>query len=131
MGRRVTTTDFELWDGRRWWVWGRIDGLPAFEYGHAPTGLATLSQLHQRGLQRRRGQEPYAVLFWRGGRRTATLWRVDQAVPLQPFTSRRRAALALAYLARHQCARGHEADHYVDPSSRLCRHHSAGVMLDG
>jgi hypothetical protein len=53
------------------------------------------------------------VLVWRGGRRTANLWRVDQAVPRQSFTPRRRAALTLAYLAQHVCKCGQERDYYA------------------
>lgn len=122
--RRITTTDHELWDGRRVWVWGSIDGLPAWPWKQAPAGLATRAQLHEQGLQLSRHQDPYGVLFWRSrrfGARTANLYRLDQARPRQPFTPARRAALTLAYLARHQCCRGHEAGHYVDPQSRLCR----------
>lgn len=106
-------TEVELWDGRIVWCWGTVDGLPAFRWGHVPDGLLTLAQLHERDLQRRRRQDPYAVLVWRGGRRTANLWRVDQAVPRQPFTPRRRASLTLAYLAQHVCRCGREHDYYA------------------
>ncbi|MCI2423890.1 hypothetical protein MOQ72_41470 [Saccharopolyspora sp. K220] len=106
-------TEVELWDGRVVWSWGRVDGLPAFTWGNAPEGLVTLAQLHAGGLQRCRGQEPFAVLVWRGGSRTANLWRADEAVPLQEFTPRRRAALTLAYLAQHVCACGVEHDYYA------------------
>ena len=60
------------------------------------------------------------MLIWRRARRTATLWRVDESVPRQPFTPRRRAALTLAYLAHFRCARGHESEHYVHPHYGLC-----------
>lgn len=112
MGRRKIDI-VELWDGRTAWCWGRTDGLPAFRWGHVPDGLLTLAQLHKRDLQRRRGQEPYGVLVWRGDRRTANLWRVDQAVARQPFTPRRQASLTLAYLAQHFCACGQEHDYYA------------------
>lgn len=107
--------DLELWDGRHVWSWGTLDGLPVFKWGHVPDGLLTLAQLHDHEppLQRRRGQEPYAVLAWRGGRRTASLWRVDQAVPRQTFTPARRAALTLAYLANCRCRCGRELDYYA------------------
>lgn len=121
-----TITPAELWDGRHVWSWGTIDGLPAFRWGHVPGGLVTLSQLHQRGMQRRRGQEPYAVLVWRSrrfGQRIANLWRVDQAIPRQPFTPRRRAALTMAYLTRFRCLCGRELDHYARRD--LCEHREA------
>lgn len=109
----VAVTEIELWDGRVVWSWGSADGLPAFRWGWAPEGLLTLDQLHAADLQRSRGQDPYAVLVWRGGRRTASLYRVDQAVQLQEFTPRRRASLTLAYLAQHVCRCGREYDYYA------------------
>lgn len=112
MSHSTTIQNHELWDGRVTWSWGRIDGLPAFRWGWAPDGLLTLAQLHWIGLQRRCGQEPYGVLVWGRGR-TANLWRVDEAVPRQPFTPRRRASLTLAYLANLTCWCGRECEYYV------------------
>lgn len=108
----MALTEVALWDGRVVWSWGSVEGVPAFHWGWAPEGLLTLAQLHAQGLQRHRGQEPYAVLVWRGGRRTASLYRADQAVRLQEFTERRRASLTLAYLAQHVCC-GREHDYYA------------------
>lgn len=121
--RRVTDTAFELWDGRHWWKWGEIDGLPAFAYGHAPSGLATRAQLHQQGRRLARNQDPYAVLFWqssRFGRRTANLYRADESIPAYPETPARQESRRRAYAARFRCARGHRSDRYVDPETRLC-----------
>lgn len=123
--RKITNTDFELWDGRRWWIWGEIDGLPAFRYGHAPPGLATRDQLHAMSPKRQlsRGQDPYAVLFWhstRFGRRTANLYRIDLTRPAFPETPARQRARHRAYLARFQCSRGHRSTHYVHPQHQLC-----------
>ncbi|MEU5852514.1 RRQRL motif-containing zinc-binding protein [Saccharopolyspora shandongensis] len=121
-----TLTNVELWDGRNVWCHGRIDGLPAFKWGQAPAGLATLAQLHAATpkLQRRRGQDPYAVLFWwsrRFGRRTANLYRVDQAVPAQPMTPRRHEALFKAYLAHFICRScGQEQAEYLPTTTWMC-----------
>lgn len=109
-------SEVELWDGRRVWSWGSVDGLPAWRWGWAPSGVVTRRQLHEQGLQRARRQDPVGVLTWfsrRWGPRTANLYRVDQAVAKQPFTSRRRASLTLAYLAQHVCRCGREHDYYA------------------
>lgn len=108
-------TETELWDGRRVWSWGLVDGLPAWRWGWAPSGVATRRQLHEQGLQLARRQEPAGVLIWKSrfGQRTANLYREDQAVRLQEFTPRRRASLTLAYLAQHVCRCGREHDYYA------------------
>lgn len=108
-------TDVELWDGTSTWCWGFIDGLPAFRWGWAPSGVATRRQLHEQGLQLAPRQDPVAVLTWtsRFGKRTANLYRIDRAVRLQEFTPRRRASLTLAYLAQHVCRCGREYDYYA------------------
>lgn len=114
----------ELWDGRHAWCWGYVDGLPAFRWGWAPTGLATRRQLQQRRLRRSRGQDPYGVLVWnsrRFGSRTADLYRVDQAIPSREMTPRWRASLAMAYLAHCTCRGcGQEFNSYLPTSIWRC-----------
>lgn len=123
MSRTASIQDHELFDGRHVWCWGAIDGLPAFKYGWAPSGLATRRQLQAQRL-RRRGQDPYGVLFWhsrRFGARTAELYRIDQAIPSREMTPRWRAALAMAYLAHCTCRGcGHEHNGYLPTSSWRC-----------
>lgn len=128
--RTITDTAFELWDGRRWWVWGTEDGLPAFTYGNAPSGLATRAQLHEQGRRLARNQDPYAVLVWRSsrfGKQTANLYRLDESIEAYPETPARKAARRKAYESRFRCARGHRASHYVDPETRLCGQHRDAI----
>lgn len=124
MTRLGRIQDYELWDGSATWCWGTVDGLPAFKYGWAPSGLATRAQLQQRRLRRSRGQEPYGVVFWRSARfgfRVVDLYRVDQAIPSRPMSPRWRASLSLAYLAHCTCrVCGREADGYLPTSIWAC-----------
>lgn len=124
MSHLKTIEDHALWDGRTVWCWGHIDGLPAFKYGWAPDGLATRSQFQQRRLRRSRGQDPYAVLFWRSRRfgfNAVDLYRVDQAIPSREMTPRWRASLTMAYLAHCTCCVcGREHDGYLPTSEWRC-----------
>ena len=124
MSHLTKLENHELWDGRIVWSWGEIDGLPAFRWKWAPTGLATKNQLQSQRLRRSCGQDPYAVLFWysrRFGFRTASLYRIDQAIPSREMTPRWRASLTMAYLAHCTChVCGHEHDRYLPTSAWRC-----------
>ncbi|MFC7612443.1 RRQRL motif-containing zinc-binding protein [Actinokineospora soli] len=66
------------WNGQHWP--GRVvDGVPTFGFRSAPPGLATRRQLRARGLCPG-GRDWVAQVRWRGGRRWAALYLVDQAV---------------------------------------------------
>ncbi|MFZ3562829.1 RRQRL motif-containing zinc-binding protein [Streptomyces sp. BH097] len=67
------------------------------------TGLATRRQLRALGL-RPGGQEPIpAPLTWRGGRRTAWLYRIELALPKRTPTLAQERALDRAMAARQTC----------------------------
>lgn len=116
--------DHALWEGRTVWSWGFIDGLPTFKYGWAPTGLLTKNQLQAQRLRRSVGQYLYGVVFWhsrRFGFSTASLYRIDQAIPSREMTPRWRASLTKAYLAHCTCRRcGREHDYYLPTSAWRC-----------
>jgi hypothetical protein len=94
-------SEFELWTGRV--VLCRlVDGLPAFPFRGAPSGLATARQLAEKGLQSG-GQDVYAFLLGQRYGKVAFLYRVDLALPkrrpspaqLEAMAKARAAALEL------------------------------------
>jgi hypothetical protein len=108
-----------LWDGLAWL--GRwVDGFPAFGFRWAPSGLATRRQLRATGLCPG-GQEPYALLLWRQGRRFAYLYRLDLARPKRVSTARQRTALDRAMARRRRCRTcGQDAGYCVPTSTQQC-----------
>lgn len=94
-------------------------GVPTWPWGMAPAGLATRTQLRERGL-RPGGQEPAAQIRWRtrsGRVRTADLYLIEHAPPVRPMTPARWRALARAYLARCTCRTCDEVHEYCLPTS--------------
>ncbi|GAA4866115.1 RRQRL motif-containing zinc-binding protein [Kitasatospora terrestris] len=88
----------------------RHGGMPTWAWGTAPAGLATRDQLRRRGLRPARGQQVVAQLEWAsskarrsGGIRTSNLYRLDEAVPVGPFTPGRARGLAAAMRVRRTC----------------------------
>jgi hypothetical protein len=108
----------ELWNGQRW-PGQMVDGLPAFEFKCAPSGLLTRRQLRDRGLCRD-GREPFARLVWRGGRRWAWLYVADFAKPKRVSSPAQLEAIAKATAARRVCAECGPVDHCVRTRDRLC-----------
>ncbi|MFK0221924.1 RRQRL motif-containing zinc-binding protein [Streptomyces vinaceus] len=94
-------------------------GIPTFPWRYAPEGLATRRQLRAMGL--RPGGQPIAGQLLRPRFRreplVAYLYRIDQAKPVRPMTSRKWGALALAMLARRTCPICRTDAGYVIPSS--------------
>ncbi|MGW4168970.1 RRQRL motif-containing zinc-binding protein [Streptomyces chartreusis] len=89
-------------------AWGKCFDPSGARYGVPtyPWRLATRRQLRAEGL--RPGGQPIAAQAMRINRRTGTprvayLYRIDQAKPVRPMTSRKWGALALAMLARRTC----------------------------
>ena len=108
-----------LWDGRQVLGWV-LNGVPAFRFRWAPSGLATRRQLRQQRLCPG-GQEPYAVLVWRHGQRWAWLYRLDLAKPSRPATLAKLTALDKAMAARRRCrACGRDAGYCVPVSDGRC-----------
>ena len=109
----------ELWDGRV--ELGRYDhGLPTFNFGHAPRGLATRRQLRERGLCPG-GHDIVAQVTWDGGRQWAGLYRLDLARPKRTPSPSQRTALAAAMAARRRCCRCRQDAGYCLPrTTRLC-----------
>ena len=94
-------------------------GVPTWPWGMAPAGLATRTQLRERGL-RPGGQEPAGQIRWRtrsGRVRIAHLYYVHLALPVRPMTPARERALARAMLARHTCRTCNELHPHCLPTS--------------
>lgn len=93
--------------GKCWDPTGARFGVPTYPWKYAPEGMATRRQLRARGL--RPGGQPIQAQVMRRSRRhpggvsVAYLYRLDQAAPVRPMTSRKWGALALAMLARRTC----------------------------
>lgn len=96
-------------------------GIPTYPWQFAPDGYATHRQLRARGL--RPGGQPVAAQVMRrhrgrkAGVQVAYLYRVDRAKPVQPMTSRKWGALALAMLARRTCPKCRITFSYCIPTS--------------
>jgi hypothetical protein len=117
----VALVDLELWDGRHVWCSGYREGLPWWGWGWAPTGLATKSQLHGRKLRLRPRQDPYGLIVWKRGRRTAELYRVDQALPSRRMSTRWLAAIAAMQRAHRTCRRcGTDTGRWLPTSTWKC-----------
>jgi hypothetical protein len=87
---------------------GERFGLPTWPYRLAPSGLQTKGQLRLQGLAP--GGPVAGQLMWRsrkarrrGGIRTANLYQVDLARPVNPMTPGRWRSHAAAMLARRTC----------------------------
>ncbi|MYW14597.1 hypothetical protein GT039_03070 [Streptomyces sp. SID2955] len=97
-----------------------MGALPVYPWRLAPDGLATLRQLRAAGL-RPGGQDVVAQLERprRKGRPplVAYLYRIDQARPVRPMTSAKRAALERANTARRTCPECHRDAGYVIPAA--------------
>ncbi|WP_262063957.1 RRQRL motif-containing zinc-binding protein [Streptomyces sp. STR69] len=94
-------------------------GIPTFPWRMAPDGYATRRQLRAKGL-RPGGQHVSAqVLRYtrHGYARVAYLYRVTDAKPVRPMTSRKWGALALAMLARRTCPQCQITYSYCIPRS--------------
>lgn len=107
-----------LWDGRRW-PGLVVNGTPVFGYRQAPSGLATRRQLRAKGL-RPGGQEPFAQLVWRRGRRMAWLYVEAHARPKRQATPAQLAAIGNALAARMVCVICGPVDHCVRTTDQLC-----------
>ncbi|MFJ6452298.1 RRQRL motif-containing zinc-binding protein [Streptomyces hydrogenans] len=92
--------------------------LPTFRWRQAGPGLATRRQLREMGL-RPGGAEPVARIECRGGRRFAWLYRIDLAVPKQPMTLAKEAALDKAMAARQTCPACHRRYFHCIPLRTL------------
>lgn len=119
MPRRQPLRFVELWDGRR--ELGRVeDGLPTFDFGQAPAGLATRRQLRAAGLCPG-GHDVVAQLKWRRGKAWAGLYRVDLAQPKRTPTLAQRHALRAAMAARRRCVRcGRDAGFCLPRNTKTC-----------
>ena len=108
-----------IWDGRQALGW-LLNGVPAFRFRWAPSGLATRRQLREQRMCPG-GHEPYAVLVWRHGQRWAWLYRLDLAKPSCPASVAKLAALHKAMAARRRCrACGQDAGYCVPVSDGRC-----------
>ena len=81
-------------------------GLPTYNRGDAPAGLATRRQLRAAGLSPG-GHGPAAQVMWRQWQRDAVayLYALDQAVPKRTPTPAQLAAVGKALAARRTCRR--------------------------
>jgi len=93
---------YTLWHGRT--CLAEIEqGLPTWRWRRAPEGLATRRQLRAAGL-RPAGQEPYGQIVWgRGAKRRAWLYRIDLAAPKRVASVAQLGALNKAMAARRWC----------------------------
>lgn len=113
---------------------GKRYGVPTYPWRLAPDGLATRRQLRARGL-RPGGQDIAAQLMWcsrRYGRRvrTAYLYRLDLAKPVQPMTTAKWAALDKANAARRFCPQcQHDAGYTLPTSLGVCTPCAASQAL--
>lgn len=113
----MALVDLQLWDGRNVWCHGHREGLPWWRWGWAPDGLHTRRQLHAAGRRLARGQDPYGLIVWKRGKRTAALYRLDLTLPAARVTPAKRAAVAAMEQARRTCRRCHEPRPYRMPLS--------------
>src|SRR5215211_4464811 len=109
-----------VWGGVWYPTAGLVDGLPAFRFRAAPTGLVTRRQLRAAGLCPG-GHAPVAVLVWRRGRRRAWLYRLDVAAPKRQSSAAQVTALGRAMAARRVCCScGRDVGYCVPTSTRQC-----------
>lgn len=107
----------ELWDGTHSFCWGFRDGVPWWRWGWAPRGLATRKQIHTAGRRLGRGQEPYGLIVWKRGTRTAVLYRLDRTLPARRKTPALLASVEAMERARRTCRRCHQQRPYRMPMS--------------
>ncbi|MFG1818539.1 RRQRL motif-containing zinc-binding protein [Kribbella sp. NPDC049174] len=105
----------ELWNGKYALGWEHY-GTPVFKFGWAPAGLATRRQLRAVHMCPG-GQEPYALLAWRKGKRWAWHYRLDLAKPSRRATPAVLNALDKAMRARRTCGQCHREQTYCIPTS--------------
>jgi hypothetical protein len=112
---------------------GTTFGLPTYPFHAAPRGMATLRQLHDRGL-RPGGQPIQAQIIWkhrgpqrdkdgkgRTTRRVAYLYSVADARPKRTATPAQREAINKALAARRTCRScGVEQEYYISRSLGEC-----------
>lgn len=109
--------NLELWDGRHIWCHGHRECLPCWRWGWAPAGLATRRQIHAVGRGLGRGQDPYGLIVWRRGRRTAALYRLNLTLPSRTKTPALRAAVEAMERGRRTCRRCRTVRSYRMPTS--------------
>jgi hypothetical protein len=110
-----------LWDGTHTFCMGRREGLPYWRYHWAPQGLRTRKQLHAAGRRLGRGQEPYGMIVWRRGRRTALLYREDLTWPARTKTAALLASVEAMERARRTCkACGTTYSYRLSTKTRTC-----------
>lgn len=105
----------ELWNGKFALGWD-LNGTPVFKFKWAPGGLATRRQLRAMRMCPG-GQEPYALLVWRGGQRWAWLYRLDLARPSRTASPDQLNALDKAMRARKTCGLCGQVRDYCIPTS--------------
>ncbi|MFK4084021.1 RRQRL motif-containing zinc-binding protein [Kribbella sp. NPDC020789] len=105
----------ELWNGKYALGWDYF-GTPLFRFRWAPAGLATRRQLRAMRMCPG-GQEPYALLAWRKGKRWAWLYRLDLAKPSRPASPAQLNALDKAMQARRPCGQCGQVQTYRIPTS--------------
>ncbi|MGW1344247.1 RRQRL motif-containing zinc-binding protein [Kribbella sp. NPDC002412] len=109
----------ELWNGQQALGWD-YHGTPVFRFRWAPAGLATRRQLRAMRMSPG-GQEPYALLVWRGGKRWAWLYRLDLAKPSRVPSPAQLNALDKAMQARRTCRKcGRVVTYCVPTHDPLC-----------
>jgi hypothetical protein len=113
----MALVDLELWDGRNTWCHGYREGLPWWRWRWAPTGLLTKKQLHAAGRRLARGQDPYGLIVWKRGRRTAALYRLDLTLPAYRVTPAKLVAVAAMERGRRTCRRCRTIRPYRMPTS--------------
>src|SRR5690606_4924673 len=99
----MALVDLELWDGTHTWANGWREGLPFWRWGWAPSGLATRRQVHAAGRRLARGQDPYGLIVWKRGTRTAALYRMDLTVAPRTKTPALLASVIAMETARRTC----------------------------
>jgi hypothetical protein len=123
-GKRIEigpVEDYVIWTGVRTWIRGYDGGLPIYLFGDAPAGLVTPRQLREQRLRTARGQEVYALLVWRGGRRWGRLYRIDQAVPSRTQTPALLASVEAMHRSHYICRRcGETGDIWLPVSTWTC-----------
>jgi hypothetical protein len=105
----------ELWNGQQALGWDH-HGTPVFRFRWAPAGLVTRRQLRAMRMCPG-GQEPYALLMWRNGKRWAWLYRLDLARSSRVPSPAQLNALDKAMQARRTCGLCKAVTSYCIPTS--------------
>ena len=118
-----------LWDGRQVLGW-LLNGVPAFRFRWAPSGLVTRRQLRDLRMCPG-GHEPYGLLVWRHGWRWSWLYRLDLAKASHAASPAQLDALDKAMAARRRCRLcGRDAGYCVPTSDGRCNDCIEG-QIDG